>query len=176
MFSVWSGEASRPTKDIDLLGRIDNSPDVIAAVMKDACRVDAEADGMHFDSKTVTTARITENAEYEGVRARVQARLGNARVSLQVDIGFGDVVVPGPKRITYPALLDFPPPELSGYTMESTIAEKFQAMVKPWQRRSRRRSRTEEPKFPQPPRSFNPLSRRTDTRRSNGEGSREEPN
>jgi len=171
MFSVWSGEASRPTKDIDLLGRIDNSPDVIAAVMKDACRVDVEADGMHFDSKTVTTARITENAEYEGVRARVQARLGNARVSLQVDIGFGDVVVPGPKRITYPALLDFPPPELSGYTMESTIAEKFQAMVKPWQRRSRRRSRTEEPKFPQPPRSFNPLSRRTDTRRSNGEGS-----
>jgi hypothetical protein len=130
MFSVWSAEASRPTKDIDLLGRAENSPEVIVAVMKDACRVEVEADGMHFDPKTVTAARITEDAVYEGVRVRVQAKLGNARVSLQVDIGFGDVVVPGPRKITYPTLLNFPPPELNGYTMESTIAEKFQAMVR----------------------------------------------
>jgi hypothetical protein len=53
-----------------------------------------------------------------------------ARISLQVDIGFGNVIVPGPNRITYPVLLDFPPPVLKGYSMESTIAEKFQAMVK----------------------------------------------
>ena len=116
--------------DIDLLGRIDNSLEMVAAAMKDACAVDVEADGMSFNGETVTAARITEGAEYEGVRVRVQSGLGNARVSLQIDIGFGDVIVPGPRKVVFPVLLDFPAPELNGYTMESTIAEKFQAMVK----------------------------------------------
>lgn len=130
MFSVWSGLGSRPTMDIDLLGRIDNSLDVIAAVMKDACGMDVEADGMSFNAETVTATRVTEDAEYEGVRVRLRGSLGNARVFLQIDIGFGDEIVPGPSKVAYPTLLDFPSPELSGYTMESTIAEKFQAMVK----------------------------------------------
>lgn len=130
MFSVWSGPGSRSTMDIDLLGKIDNSLEMIVAAIKDACEMDVEADGMSFNSETVTAARITEDAEYEGVRVRVQGGLGNARVSLQIDIGFGDVIVPGPIMVAYPALLDFPAPELNGYTMESTIAEKFQAMVK----------------------------------------------
>ena len=85
---------------------------------------------MLFDAKTVTAARITEGAEYEGVRVRVHGSLGSARVSLQIDIGFGDVIVPGPARSPTPRFLTFQPPELNGYTMESTIAEKFQAMVK----------------------------------------------
>lgn len=130
MFSVWIGPGSRSTMDIDLLGRIDNSPEVIVAVMKDVCEMDVEADGMSFNAETVTAARITEDAEYEGMRVRVQSNLGNARISLQIDIGFGDEIVPGPSRVAYPALLDFPSSELNGYTMESTIAEKFQAMVK----------------------------------------------
>lgn len=130
MFSVWSGRGSRPTMDIDLLGRIDNSLEVIVAAMKGACGMDVEADGMFFNAETVTAVRITEDAEYEGVRVRIQGGLGNARVSMQIDIGFGDVIVPGPRKVTYPVLLDFPAPELSGYTMESSIAEKFQAMVK----------------------------------------------
>jgi hypothetical protein len=130
MLWVWSAPASRPTMDIDLLGRIDNSIEVIASAVKDACQMDVEADGMSYHAETVTAARITEDAEYQGVRAHVQGSLGNARVSLQIDIGFGDVIVPGPNRIAYPVLLDFSHPELNGYSMESTIAEKFQAMVK----------------------------------------------
>jgi len=130
MFSAWGGPASRPTMDVDLLGRIDNSLEVIVAAMKDACGMDVEADGMSFNSEAVTAAKIMGDAEYEGVRVRVQGGLGNARVSLQIDIGFGDVIVPGPSKIAYPVLLDFPPPEFNGYSMESTIAEKFQAMVK----------------------------------------------
>ena len=130
MFSAWSGKASRPTMDIDLLGRIDNSLEVIINAIKDACRMDVEADGMSFNTEMVTAARITEDAEYEGVRVRVKGSLSNARVSLQIDIGFGDVIVPSPRKVAYPVLLDFPTPELNGYTMESTIAEKFQAMVK----------------------------------------------
>lgn len=130
MFSAWSGPGSRPTMDIDFLGKIENDLEVITASLKTACDVEVEADGMYFDTDTVTATRITEDSEYEGVRARIQGNLGNARISLQVDIGFGDSIVPGPCKITYPVLLDFPSPELNGYTMESSIAEKFQAMVK----------------------------------------------
>ena len=130
MLSVWCGPASRPTMDIDLLGKIDNRLEVISAAIKDACLMDVEADGISFNAETVEAVRITEDAEYEGVRIRVHGSLGNARVSVQIDIGFGDVIVPSPSKVSYPAILDFPAPELEGYTMESSIAEKFQAMVK----------------------------------------------
>ncbi len=130
MFSVWTELWSRPTMDIDLLGQIDNSLEVIIAAMKDACELQVAPDGTVFHSETVTAARITEDAEYKGVRCRIRGNLGNARISLQIDIGFGDVIVPGPTKVVFPALLDFPPPELNGYTKESTIAEKFQIMVK----------------------------------------------
>lgn len=130
MFPAWSGSTSRPTMDIDLLGKIDNKLEVIVSVMKNVCRMDVEADGMSFNAETLTASRITEDADYKGVRIRIQGSLGKARVSLQIDIGFGDVIVPGPGRVAYPTLLDFPAPELNGYTMESTIAEKFQTMVK----------------------------------------------
>jgi hypothetical protein len=130
MFSAWRAPVSRPTMDIDFLGRIDNSLDVIVAAMKDTCETDVEVDGIFFDAETVTADRIAENAEYEGVRVRIRGNLGKARVSLQIDIGFGDVIVPGPTKVVFPALLDFPVPKLNGYSMESTIAEKYQAMVK----------------------------------------------
>jgi len=129
MLSAWSGSMSRPTMDIDLSGKIENDPATLAAAMKEACRMAVAPDGMSFNAETVTAARIMEDAGYQGVRVRVQGNLGNARISLQVDIGFGDVIVPGSSKITYPVLLDFPPPELNGYSMESTIAEKFHAMV-----------------------------------------------
>jgi len=130
MFTAWQVPASRSTKDIDLLGRIDNSIDVITSAMQEACMQKVEIDGLTFDPESITATVITEDADYEGIRARIQGRLGNARISLQIDIGFGDVVVPGVSKIVYPTMLNFPPPELNGYSMESTIAEKFQAMVK----------------------------------------------
>ena len=130
MFAAWCGPASRPTMDIDLLGKIDNQLDTITAVMKDACQTKVDPDGVSFDADTVDAVRITEDAEYEGVRVRVRGSLGKIRISIQIDIGFGDVIVPNASTVSYPAILDFPAPELKGYTMESTIAEKFQAMVK----------------------------------------------
>lgn len=130
MFSIWSGPASRPTMDIDLLGIIDNNLKSIISTMKNVCRMDVEPDGMSFHAETLIATRIMKDTEYEGVRIYIQGGLNNALVSLQVDIGFGDVIVPNPSKVIYPVLLDFPAPELKGYTMESTIAEKFQSMVK----------------------------------------------
>ncbi|MBX7114756.1 MAG: nucleotidyl transferase AbiEii/AbiGii toxin family protein, partial [Myxococcaceae bacterium] len=72
---------------------------------------------------------IKADADYEGVRVRFVGLLGKARVTMQIDVGFGDVVTPGAQDISYPALLDFPAPALSGYPRETVIAEKFQAMV-----------------------------------------------
>ena len=116
MFSAWTGPGSRPTMDIDLLGRIDNSLEMIIAAMKDACEREVEPDGIVFHPDTVTAVRITEGAEYEGVRCRIRGSLGSVRISLQIDIGFGDVIVPGPSKISYPTLLEFPPPKLKGYS------------------------------------------------------------
>lgn len=130
MFSVWGSPASRPTKDIDLLGKTSNDIHKIENIMKDACKIKVEPDGMTFDEESVVGEPIAEDADYEGVRVTLQATLGNARVSLQIDIGFGDVVSPRPFKISYPTILDFPAPKLSGYTKETAIAEKLQAMVK----------------------------------------------
>jgi len=116
--------------DIDLLGNIENNTDLIVAVFKDACETEVENDGIVFHKDTVTATRITEDADYKGVRILIRGNLSSIRLFLQIDIGFGDVVIPKPDRVKYPVLLDFPPPELDGYTMESTVAEKFQAMVK----------------------------------------------
>ena len=130
MLSVWGRGTSRPTMDIDLLGRIDNNLGGIADAVKDACVVSVVEDGLSYDPQSVMASRIAEDAHYEGVRVRVRGNLGNARITLQIDVGFGDVIVPGTLKVVYPALLDYPAPELIGYTRESSIAEKFQAMVK----------------------------------------------
>lgn len=129
MLHVWEAPLARATKDLDFLGRLDNSLENLDGVVREVCTADVEPDGMVFDPYTVTATRIKEDADYEGVRVRFVGRLGKARVTMQLDVGFGDVVTPGAQDIMYPALLDFPAPALSGYPRETVIAEKFHAMV-----------------------------------------------
>jgi hypothetical protein len=88
-----------------------------------------EDDGVTFDPKSVRAARIKEDAEYEGVRVNVTARIGSARLELQVDVGFGDAVTPAAVRVEFPTLLGGPPPKLRAYPRESVVAEKLEAMV-----------------------------------------------
>lgn len=129
MLHVWDAPLARATKDLDFLGRLDNSLENLERVVREVCTADVEPDGMVFDPTTVKTESIKEDADYEGVRVRFVGLLGKARVAMQIDVGFGDVVTPGAVDITYPALLDFPAPSLSGYPRETVVAEKFQAMV-----------------------------------------------
>ncbi len=130
MFAAWQAPVARPTMDIDLLGITDNGVDAIVAVARDICVQAVEADGLVFDPDSVGGERIVEDADYGGVRVRFRGTLGTARVSMQLDIGFGDVVVPKPKMADYPTILDLPAPRLRGYSRESAVAEKFEAMVK----------------------------------------------
>ena len=82
-------------------------------------------------------AIIKENAEYPGVRVTFVAMIQNARLPMQIDIGFGDVIYPTATVIDYPTMLDFETPRLKGYPKETVIAEKFEAMVKLGQLNSR---------------------------------------
>jgi hypothetical protein len=129
MLHVWQAPLSRATKDVDLLGRLDNSLESLTRAVREICETAVDLDGMVFDPGTVRAQRIKEDADYEGVRVRFVGFLGKAQAPMQIDVGFGDVVTPGAERITYPSLLDFPAASLAGYSRETVVAEKFQAMV-----------------------------------------------
>jgi hypothetical protein len=129
LFQLWAAEPHRATKDVDLLGTGDSSVERLADVVKAVCAVAVAEDGLDFDPAAVTAGRIKEDQEYEGVRVTCPARLGQARVTLQIDVGFGDAITPAPTRVDYPTILDFPRPALKAYPKETVVAEKFQAMV-----------------------------------------------
>jgi hypothetical protein len=116
--------------DIDLLGRTANDVSTLVAIFRELCEQDVEPDGLAFDASSVTGEVITENAEYQGVRIRCRGSLGPAQVTLQIDVAFGDVIVPQPEFNDWPTILDLPAPRLRGYSRESTIAEKLEAMVR----------------------------------------------
>lgn len=129
MFVAWGAHGFRPTRDIDLLARMANDPEAIASVVRELCTIEVPEDGMSFDETSVRAEVIKEGADYEGVRVTFRGSLQNARVAMQIDVGFGDVVTPRPVDTVYPAILSFASPQLAGYTRETAIAEKFEAMV-----------------------------------------------
>ena len=91
--------------------------------------VEVEPDGLTFDPKSIQSERITEDADYDGIRIRFRGALGTARINMQIDIGFCDIVYPGPELAELHCMLDAPAPSLLCYSRESAIAEKFEAMV-----------------------------------------------
>jgi hypothetical protein len=129
LLTAWRAPLSRPTVDIDLMGRTSNELDNIRLIVTNLCKTETEADGVQFEADSVSVARIKEDADYEGVLVRFHALLAGARIPMQIDIGFGDVIVPDPITIEYPTLLDFPPPRLVAYPKEAVIAEKLQALT-----------------------------------------------
>jgi len=114
---------------MDLLGDGENSSERIAEVFRKVCAIEVEPDGLFFDADAVTAAPIRQGQEYQGQRIALTAFLGKARIPVQVDVGFGDVVTPKARKITYPTLLDFPDPSIRACPRETVVAEKFQAMV-----------------------------------------------
>ena len=137
MLTAWRAPSTRPTKDIDFLAEMPNDVDSVMGVVKDICLQGVDPDGLTFDVDSIEGRVIKEDADYEGVRVTFLGYLQNARVNMQIDMGFGDVVVPGVAMLEYPTILDHDVPKLSGYSRETTIAEKFEAMVKLGQINSR---------------------------------------
>ena len=130
MFTVWQVPERRTTLDIDFSARFNNSVANIEKAIRDVCKVLVIPDGLMFDPKTVKAQKIKEGADYEGVRIKFRGFLERARITMQVDVGFGDIIYPKPQPIDYPVILELPKPHLKGYTIESVTSEKFESMVK----------------------------------------------
>lgn len=115
--------------DADLLGHGDPSLSHIEAVFRVIAGQQVADDGIVFSPEHISVREIRNDGKYRGVRVLAVAEMGSARVPVQVDVGFGDVVTPEPKPMIYPTLLDMAPPVLRVYPRETVIAEKYEAMV-----------------------------------------------
>ena len=130
MLKVWRLPELRPTMDIDMLGKTSNDETEIVAQIRDILAMDVEPDGLTFKADSIQAERITEDAVYEGIRIRFLGLLDRARINMQIDVGFGDVVYPEPEKMHFPVMLNSSPPRLLCYSLESAIAEKLEAIVK----------------------------------------------
>jgi predicted nucleotidyltransferase component of viral defense system len=129
LLRVWTGEQYRPTKDLDLLATLEKSPEELNQTFGEICTLAVDDDGLVFLSETIRVRQIREDNVYGGLRVTLQARLGKIRIPLQIDIGFGDAITPAAQSEEFPTLLDFPAPILLAYPRETSIAEKFEAIV-----------------------------------------------
>lgn len=129
LFVTWVEAPFRPTRDLDLLGYGENTPEAIGEAFHAILAQPVDDDGVVFDVEGIDAAPIREDVEYGGVRIRTEATIAGARVPIQVDVGFGDAITPGPIEIDYPALLDAPAPHLRAYPIETVVAEKFHALA-----------------------------------------------
>lgn len=129
MLKAWYGIEARPTKDIDMLARVNNSIDNLKSIVQEIISVGVSNDGIIFDPTSIIGEEIRKDAEYQGVRIILKGSFDKIPVHIQIDFGFGDVVSPNPNWIDYPELLNFGMPHLQVYTPESLIAEKYHAIV-----------------------------------------------
>ncbi len=137
LLRLWSDQPYRATRDLDLLRKGDGSFEAIRRDIQSICAVPVESDAISFDADAIRIEAIRVDDEYAGTRVILPASCGKARLMLQIDMGLGDAVWPAPKRCEYPALLDFPAPEVLAYPREAVVAEKFEAMVVLGDRNSR---------------------------------------
>ncbi|MFO7898310.1 MAG: nucleotidyl transferase AbiEii/AbiGii toxin family protein [Planctomycetota bacterium] len=130
LLAVWGEDFYRPTRDIDLLAPGANDPESLRDIFRSACEFETEDDGLRFDPDSVTAERIMEEARYEGVRVAIRAALGKARLFLQVDVAFGDRVIPPPVPTDLTSVLDgLPTVHMDVYPKTGVIAEKFQIIT-----------------------------------------------
>lgn len=131
LLTVWLADPYRTTRDVDLLATGPENDAAIREIIETICAVPCAEDGLRFDLEQLTVMMIRPEEEYSGKRARFLAWLGRARITVQVDFGFGDAVVTGPEEIDYPTLLPgLPVSRILVYPRVVSVAEKFEAMVK----------------------------------------------
>lgn len=129
LFDLWFDVPHRPTHDADFLGFGSAEISHVEALFQDICRIEVE-DGIVFQPDSVKAAEIRKEANYAGVRVTLMGLLDSARCPVQVDIGFGDAVVPGPDEAQYPVILgEMPAPQLRVYPRYTVVAEKLEALT-----------------------------------------------
>ena len=129
LFRVWDHQELRPTRDVDFLAGGLEDRAAIRTALEMLCGIPCPEDGVAFDPASIQIDATRDEQQHDSLRVRLHGNLGRARLSLQVDIGFGDVITPEPEEQDYPTLLDLPVPRLWTYPRETLIAEKLEAMV-----------------------------------------------
>lgn len=133
LYALALGDAhqiARPTRDVDFRAEgVPSDPESMRVIFQEICAISI-FDGVVFDVDRITAQAIIEDAVYPGVRVRIPASLSGTRDVVQVDVGFGDVVTPGPQEMEFPILLDdMTIPRVQVYSVETIVAEKFEAMI-----------------------------------------------
>lgn len=128
-------DARRPTVDADALARgIPMDHATIAAVVKKIATLSdpdgGDADGITFDTDSLTTRTIREEGLYAGVRVTFVARLATARIKVSLDVNIGDPVIPAPQQVLLPSVRPGTPPiTILGYPLETVLAEKITTAI-----------------------------------------------
>lgn len=131
LFVTWSQAVYRPTGDLDLLAYASADPGAMKAIVADICAIPVPDDAIIFDTNGISVEAVREDEAHQGLRVSIPAKLGNARIPLHIDMGFGDAVHPAPREISFPCLLpDMGVPRILAYPPETVVAEKFEAMVR----------------------------------------------
>ena len=129
LFSLWAPVPYRSTGDLDLLGQGDPAPERMATIFKTLCDLAVAGDGVTYEAASVRAESARDEEDYRGVRVTLTAMIANARLPIQIDIGFGDAVTPLATEVTYPSRLDFPSAVVKAYPPETVVAEKLEALV-----------------------------------------------
>lgn len=126
-----NGLETRPTIDVDFMAqRISRDRTHLEQVFHEILSIPCLEDGVTFDVANMRTEPITIDKQYPGTRFFVTATMDTIVYSLNMDIGFGDVVTPAAVAVDFPILLkDVPPITIQAYSLETVVAEKFHAMV-----------------------------------------------
>ena len=137
LLAIWGEATYRPTRDLDFTGYGSALPDDIRPAIRDICSFPVTDDGIVFNGEALTIEPIRGHDEYDGLRARLDAKLHGARIPIQIDIGFGNAIQPPPIDAHYPVLLGGSRPQIRVYPREAVVAEKLHAMVMHGERNSR---------------------------------------
>ena len=130
MLMVWDPMSHRATVDIDFLAKTSNSIENLQKIINTVCGIEVVADGVRFAPETLKLSEAQLEAEYHGISAAFSAQLFTAKLPMRIDFGFSDTILPHPAIVKYPTLLDLPSPELKGYTPQTSIAEKFESIIR----------------------------------------------
>jgi predicted nucleotidyltransferase component of viral defense system len=130
MLKIWDSMDHRATMDIDLLARTSNQIKNLHHIISEVAEITSEEDAIVFDTEKLILRNMQTTGDYHGVNASFSAKLFTTNTPVLIDIGFNDIIIPKPQKIKYPTLLGMSAPALLGYTLETVVAEKLEAIVK----------------------------------------------
>jgi predicted nucleotidyltransferase component of viral defense system len=129
LFVAWNLDEGRTTRDLDFSSSGTPDPNELGEIIAEVCQTECDNDGIHFDPQEIRATTIREDAIYDGMRLVVPASIGTMRVNLQIDVGFGDSIVPPAGHVEFPPLLHTHGPSIPAYPPESVVAEKLHVLV-----------------------------------------------